>query len=165
MMESYESEKSDLVAICKSKYGWAVAEQIESLLDVVIEESPRDYVDALEDLRLNINAVRMIYKFLKGRKESLAKDAIAAMKEWQEYIGPLESVSGTSKDEVDRILEGTLSPEEAVGRGRMGGPYAAGPGGTCVCPECGAESSHAAGEPCTDKDCPECGAKMTRKVQ
>jgi len=23
------------------------------------------------------------------------------------------------------------------GRGRMGGPFAAGPGGSCVCPQCG----------------------------
>jgi predicted amidophosphoribosyltransferase len=46
--------------------------------------------------------------------------------------------------------------------GRMGGALAAGPGGKCVCPECGAEVEHDTGEPCYDKVCPKCGAKMTR---
>jgi len=53
--------------------------------------------------------------------------------------------------------------EEAGGRGRMGGPLAAGPGGTCVCPKCGYETKHGRGDPCMDKECPKCGAKMTRK--
>ncbi len=30
------------------------------------------------------------------------------------------------------------------GRGRMGGPFAAGPGGNCVCPNCGATVPHIA---------------------
>jgi len=48
------------------------------------------------------------------------------------------------------------------GRGRMGGPLAAGPGGECVCPKCGNKMSHATGQPCSEIACSECGTKMTR---
>jgi len=49
-----------------------------------------------------------------------------------------------------------------LGRGRMGGPFAAGPGGNCVCPNCGATVAHVAGQPCGTRSCPKCGKKMTR---
>ena len=48
------------------------------------------------------------------------------------------------------------------GRGGMGGPYAAGPGGNCVCPKCGKKVSHQVGVPCYNQTCPKCGTKMTR---
>lgn len=48
------------------------------------------------------------------------------------------------------------------GRGRMGGPSAAGPGGTCVCPKCGEKLPHTAGRPCNQMACPKCGTTMTR---
>jgi predicted Fe-Mo cluster-binding NifX family protein len=47
-------------------------------------------------------------------------------------------------------------------RGRMGGPAAAGPGGTCVCQKCGERLPHTVGRPCNQKTCPKCGATMTR---
>ena len=50
------------------------------------------------------------------------------------------------------------------GRGRMGGPFAAGPGGICKCPKCGYEQTHTTAQPCTQIKCPKCGALMTRKV-
>lgn len=50
-----------------------------------------------------------------------------------------------------------------TGRGRMGGPAAAGPGGECVCPKCGYRKSHALGQPCYQMKCPKCGTKMTRE--
>jgi hypothetical protein len=49
------------------------------------------------------------------------------------------------------------------GRGRMGGPAAAGPGGHCVCTECGHTEPHERGTPCTQKQCPKCGSGMTRQ--
>ena len=49
------------------------------------------------------------------------------------------------------------------GRGRMGGKLAAGPGGVCVCPACGAEAPHQVGVPCVEMMCPECGRQMVRK--
>lgn len=47
------------------------------------------------------------------------------------------------------------------GRGRMGG-FAAGPGGSCVCPNCGYSTPHVLGTPCYQQTCPKCGSKMTR---
>ncbi|MGM5483594.1 MAG: DUF134 domain-containing protein [Nanobdellota archaeon] len=49
------------------------------------------------------------------------------------------------------------------GRGRMGGPYAAGPEGNCVCPNCGHKEKHVRGMPCNRKKCTECGSLMTRE--
>jgi predicted Fe-Mo cluster-binding NifX family protein len=48
------------------------------------------------------------------------------------------------------------------GAGRMGGPFAAGPGGFCVCPKCGEKAPHVAGQPCQQMSCPKCGEPMTR---
>lgn len=39
----------------------------------------------------------------------------------------------------------------------------AGPGGTCVCPQCGHREPHRRGTPCTDVACPSCGRKMVRE--
>lgn len=47
------------------------------------------------------------------------------------------------------------------GRGRMGG-FNAGPGGNCVCPQCGEVAQHLAAQPCAQKKCPRCGTPMTR---
>jgi len=55
-----------------------------------------------------------------------------------------------------------LKQEEDETKGRKGGPEAGGPGGTCVCPECGHEATHETGKSCADVECSECGAKMTR---
>jgi len=52
------------------------------------------------------------------------------------------------------------------GGGRMGGPFAAGPGGSCVCtnPDCGHAMVHVAGQPCYQVKCPKCGSPMIRKA-
>ncbi|HHH82305.1 MAG TPA: hypothetical protein ENL35_04895 [Chloroflexi bacterium] len=48
------------------------------------------------------------------------------------------------------------------GPGRMGGPFAAGPGGECECPNCGHREPHAPGKPCYQLKCPKCGTQMMR---
>lgn len=50
----------------------------------------------------------------------------------------------------------------AGGGRRKGGPLAAGPGGDCVCPQCGQKTAHAAGQPCNQTTCPKCGTVMIR---
>jgi len=49
-----------------------------------------------------------------------------------------------------------------AGRGRMGG-FAAGPGGDCICPKCGATTTHQIGIPCNKQKCPKCQSLMTRR--
>lgn len=58
------------------------------------------------------------------------------------------------------------SQQPTGGRGRMGGPVAGGPDGTCICtnPDCKAEVPHQTGVPCSDQKCPKCGSSMTRKA-
>jgi predicted DNA-binding protein (UPF0251 family) len=51
-----------------------------------------------------------------------------------------------------------------LGRGRMGGQFAAGPGGICKCPKCGYEEPQIRGQPCMNKKCPKCRTPMIRKV-
>ncbi len=50
------------------------------------------------------------------------------------------------------------------GRGKMGGPFAAGPGGYCVCPSCGYRGPHIAGDPCNRKLCPQCRTPLARET-
>jgi len=50
------------------------------------------------------------------------------------------------------------------GRGRMGGGFSAGPGGGCICPNCGYTAPHKVGTPCYQQICPKCGTRMTRKT-
>jgi len=47
--------------------------------------------------------------------------------------------------------------------GRMGGPFAAGPSGYCICTQCGQKEPHERGVPCLARKCPKCGATMTRE--
>ena len=42
------------------------------------------------------------------------------------------------------------------------GPFAAGPGGYCICPNCKEKTPHQLGNPCHEQKCPKCGALMTR---
>jgi predicted Fe-Mo cluster-binding NifX family protein len=63
---------------------------------------------------------------------------------------------------------GGMGPGRGIGGGgrrggRMGGPLAAGPGGYCVCPQCGHKEPHEVGIPCVQKQCPKCGAAMVRE--
>ncbi len=47
------------------------------------------------------------------------------------------------------------------GRGR-GGDFGRGPGGECICPNCGYREPHQVGVPCYTRSCPKCGALMVR---
>ena len=50
------------------------------------------------------------------------------------------------------------------GRGRGGGNKpGSGPGGSCLCPNCGHKTQHQAGQRCMDITCPKCGTRMVRE--
>ncbi|MCD6466350.1 MAG: hypothetical protein J7L10_00330 [Methanomicrobia archaeon] len=49
------------------------------------------------------------------------------------------------------------------GRRGMGGGQALGPGGECVCPQCGYTVQHQLGTPCFNMKCPKCGMPLIRK--
>lgn len=50
------------------------------------------------------------------------------------------------------------------GRGsREGNRAGAGPGGECICPQCGVSVPHQAGVPCYQVTFPKCGQQMIRK--
>jgi hypothetical protein len=53
---------------------------------------------------------------------------------------------------------------QGLGPSRMGGPFAAGPEGYCVCPNCGHKVKHVAGKPCNRQKCSKCGTQMTREM-
>ncbi len=52
---------------------------------------------------------------------------------------------------------------QGQGPGRKGGGKAAGPGGDCICPNCGNRVPHQVGKPCYERKCPKCGTSMTRE--
>ncbi|MGD2029073.1 MAG: hypothetical protein PVG86_03955 [Desulfobacterales bacterium] len=49
-----------------------------------------------------------------------------------------------------------------AGRGR-GGRFGEGPGGFCVCPNCGEKAAHELGRPCYEQKCSKCGTAMIRE--
>jgi len=49
------------------------------------------------------------------------------------------------------------------GRGRQAGGFGLGPGGNCVCPNCGKKVPHQRGVPCYTLKCEKCGSPMTRE--
>ena len=49
------------------------------------------------------------------------------------------------------------------GKGRMGGRFAAGPGGNCICPKCNYKTPQTRGVPCRSKKRPKCGTLMIRE--
>ena len=62
------------------------------------------------------------------------------------------------------MQEGSSEKPEERGQNRTSGSRPGrGPGGKCVCPNCGATWPHQQGKPCTYQICPECGSQMMRE--
>ena len=49
------------------------------------------------------------------------------------------------------------------GGGGRGGGFAMGPGGNCICPNCGKQVAHQRGTPCYEVKCSACDATMARQ--
>lgn len=75
---------------------------------------------------------------------------------------------GTVEQVLDAFLKGDLPNREFVMPGcqqrrRRMGQRGRGPGGNCVCPNCGQTTPHEQGRPCSRELCPSCGTRMTRE--
>ncbi len=59
---------------------------------------------------------------------------------------------------------GTRGQRGGGGQGRRGGNRpGAGPGGYCICPNCGYRVEHKVAQPCYQVKCPKCGTPMQRE--
>lgn len=58
--------------------------------------------------------------------------------------------------------QGSSMGSGGAGRGQ-GGRFRAGPGGNCVCPNCGETMKHKRAMPCLKQKCPKCGTAMARE--
>ena len=72
--------------------------------------------------------------------------------------GPKDRGPGTGKGQG----RGSGRAQGGGGRGRRGG-LGTGPGGFCVCPNCGERAPHQPGSPCYEQKCPKCKTAMTRE--
>ena len=127
-------------------------------------------VDELEAIRLaDFEGLDQIdaAKKMKISQSTLQRILIKAHKKIAEalVLGKAIKVEG-GEVIMPRLRRGAgLGAGLGKGRGRMGGPLAAGPGGSCICtnPECKNEASHIIGQPCYQMKCPKCGSPMVRK--
>ena len=66
--------------------------------------------------------------------------------------------------ERDKTGSGCRGQGQRDGSGRgQGSGLTPGPGGNCVCPDCGAKVAHQRGVPCFGLQCPKCGKAMIRE--
>ncbi|OQX50965.1 hypothetical protein B5M47_02515 [candidate division CPR3 bacterium 4484_211] len=125
-------------------------DELEAVRLCDLEEQSQ--AEAAEKMSISQSTLQRI---LTGARQKIA-EALVKGKAIQMKGGDYQMVTG-------RGLGRGLRRGAAGGRGRMGGPKAAGPGGFCVCPSCGHKEAHVAGQPCYQKSCPSCGARMVRE--
>jgi len=75
---------------------------------------------------------------------------------------------GTVEQVLDAFLKGKLPNREFIMPGchrwrRRMGQRGRGPGGNCVCQNCGRTTPHEQRRPCSRELCPSCGTRMTRE--
>jgi predicted DNA-binding protein (UPF0251 family) len=121
--------------------------------------------DELEALRLcdfeKIDQVEAAKK-MKISQSTLQRTLVAARAKIAEALIKGKAICLKGGD-YQMVPRGFGRGAHGGGRGRMGGPKAAGPGGFCVCPSCGQKISHVAGSPCYQQNCPKCNTRMVRE--
>ena len=72
---------------------------------------------------------------------------------------------GSSQQQGNRPpTAGQSMAQGSVGSGTYGSSGSGGPGGECVCPNCGTVVFHTASVPCYEMKCPKCGTPMIRAI-
>jgi len=72
--------------------------------------------------------------------------------------------SSTSQQGNRPPTAGQSMAQGSVGSGTYGSSGSGGPGGECVCPNCGTVVFHTASVPCYEMKCPTCGTLMVRAI-
>ena len=141
---------------------------LRHLQDSILE---KEEVEAIRLIDLENIAQKKVAKQMKVSQPTLSRLLTSARKKIADALVNGKSIKiqgGTYKMVRGRGLGlgrgmGRGFGRAAGGRGRMGGPLAAGPGGSCICPKCGYKVQHQVGIPCYQKKCPKCRSPMTRE--
>jgi len=121
-----------------------------------------------------------VIAFVAGDLSEIVEAWIAGNCDWSAYAMPgccrqgqsrFRGAQGIYQEEIimnerkrNRMgrVGGSRQSQGSQGAGRMGGLFAAGPTGYCVCPQCGQREIHKRGVPCILMKCSKCGTLMTR---
>jgi len=133
----------------------------------------------LQDL-IASRGIRVI-SFVAGDSETILREWLAGRSIQHSFSMPgcrrgrnrRAALPNSEKEEgvMERTRQRTRAGQEGGGQGqgsrrrreRLRERVQAGPGGTCVCPQCGHREPHERGIPCTEVACPSCGQKMVRE--
>ena len=84
-------------------------------------------------------------------------------KEPKSKVNDLKEVSKMPGGDEKGSSGKRLGARRGMGSRRGGRGRGAGPGGSCICPNCGEKVPHQLGIPCYEQRCSKCGAAMTRE--